>query len=931
MKDDNAKKSGIGLPPGTKIGKYEVVEKVGSGGQSIVYKCYDSLLDRYVAAKQVSSHLADNPGFVEQFRREARVLAKLGSEQQGIVTIHDLLEDPHGLFIVMEFVEGETLEQLLISRGRPLATKPTSQLLWRLAGAMSAVHTAGIVHRDLKPSNVIVNDELKPTITDFGVAASLSGQTSMLMGTTKYMAPELFGGGKVDGRTDMYSLGFIVYELLLGRERFNEIFVDITRDPRISPVRWMKWHGNESVSAPDLHVVNPAIPRPLSMIVAKMMAKAPDERYADMEALGRSIKKDLAGVELSEDAVVADAARPALATEAAVAPLDPLEAGPTLEELEESPTAALPKRTVSKKQLITVAIVIGAIILVAGIGFGVVLHYQKAEKDDLAKSLYKQGQDAYEAGDYTTAADLFRRVRDEFPETMRGARSTVRVPLARAQEALVAGDYTLGFNMEREARERIAQFERRYGEPVSGWARDREGEIEAISAQRQLQHSFYLFLERVTELADAGRLEDALASLKNETPPGLTEEQQEELRRLDMKIVGLQVGAQWTALIPNVEDAARYYRTDQANRLLANMEKLASSNQAKKYVAGETLREWQEWLRSYRAIVTEIEMVSSLEKRLGKARAQADMDVVVVMNLTRKLLAARQALEGRFTPDKNNGRINDLKADLLGGVQAEVEAAFDKGAEFLGMGMSRLSEGKTIEAKTGFAKARDKFAKCLVLTVGDHSSARAALGDLDDTERWLAQLAAANGLFVQSNWSGARDAYTLLLARHDYLWVKAKITACEFNILIGKAKAEMAAGNFDEALRLFDLAAEFDPSRYDAEIASFVNEIEQMVKRAAKIAEGTGLMDRKKWTDARTAFEEALGLSADDKEKAEVEDLLKEVQYRKYIVAGKAAEARGQYTGAQTMYENAQEKKQTAEVAKLLADIAAKIAAQEGG
>jgi serine/threonine-protein kinase len=216
------------------------------------------------------------------------------------------------------------------------------QLLWRLAGGMAAVHGAGIIHRDLKPGNVIVSEGYRPKITDFGVAASLSGQTSMLMGTTKYMAPELFGRGDVDARSDMYSLGFIFYELFLGRQVFNEIFDEVVRDPRISAVRWMKWHGNESVQAPPLHQVNPAIPKELSDIIARMTAKNRDDRYPDMEALGQAIKTDLAGVPLADEAEVAERTLP----QAAI--LEP----PPIEEIEiapeplpdETPTAARSRR-----------------------------------------------------------------------------------------------------------------------------------------------------------------------------------------------------------------------------------------------------------------------------------------------------------------------------------------------------------------------------------------------------------------------------------------------------------------------------------------------------------------------------------------------------------------------------------------------------------
>ncbi|MCK4276035.1 MAG: serine/threonine protein kinase, partial [Phycisphaerae bacterium] len=191
VKDDQPGPGGVGLPLGSKIGKYEVRWRIAIGGQAIVYKAYDSLLDRYVAVKQISSALVESPKFVERFRKEAQILGRLGEQEPAIVTIHELLEDERGLFIVTEFIEGRTIEAILDESGAAADPKMVLQILWRLAAALNAVHEAGIIHRDIKPSNIIIGEGLRPKITDFGVAASVTGQTSMVLGTTKYMAPEL--------------------------------------------------------------------------------------------------------------------------------------------------------------------------------------------------------------------------------------------------------------------------------------------------------------------------------------------------------------------------------------------------------------------------------------------------------------------------------------------------------------------------------------------------------------------------------------------------------------------------------------------------------------------------------------------------------------------------------------------------------------------
>ena len=129
---------GVGLPKGARVGKYEIVERLGMGGQAVVYKGYDSLLDRYVALKQISAHLASDEKFLERFRKEAQILAKLGGEQESIVTIHELIEEERGLFIVMEYLAGHSLETVLEDTKGPSEPKAVLQIIWRLAAAAAA-------------------------------------------------------------------------------------------------------------------------------------------------------------------------------------------------------------------------------------------------------------------------------------------------------------------------------------------------------------------------------------------------------------------------------------------------------------------------------------------------------------------------------------------------------------------------------------------------------------------------------------------------------------------------------------------------------------------------------------------------------------------------------------------------------------------------
>jgi serine/threonine-protein kinase len=419
MNNENKQADAVGYPPGTRIGKYEITERLGIGGQAIVYKAHDALLDRYVAIKQISTHLAENPDFLERFRKEAQILARLAASQPALVTIHELIQEERGLFIVMEYVSGNTLETMLSNSPGPVEPKAVLQILWRLAGGLHAVHSVGVIHRDIKPGNILVGEGLKVKIADFGVAAMSDGQTSMALGTTKYMAPELYGQKTVDARADMYSLGFIAYEMLLGRAKFNEVFAEVVRDKHSEALRWMKWHGNEQVKAPALNEVNPAIPRPLADIVATMMAKNPEHRFASMEQLGRAVKASFSPRAVGQR----DAGLPARSPNGSLASgqdeTSALESG---EELEvsagsEGPaTAPLPsKRLPLKTKLIYAGAAMLALMLVI-VAWSIYTNIASDKVQEKAQRALDEAQSAYAHNQHKEAEDPFNTITATYPD-----------------------------------------------------------------------------------------------------------------------------------------------------------------------------------------------------------------------------------------------------------------------------------------------------------------------------------------------------------------------------------------------------------------------------------------------------------------------------------------------------------------------------------
>jgi serine/threonine-protein kinase len=245
-----------------------------------VYLAQDQLLDRPVAVKVLFPELAADTSFVERFRREAQAAARLN--HHNIVSVYDFGESDGSYFIVMEYVDGQTLRDVVRSEG-PMAPVRAAGIAADVAAALGAAHAQGVVHRDVKPANVLISDEVK--VADFGIARagdpreSLT-QTGMVMGTATYLSPEQAQGLPIDRRSDIYSLGVVLYETLAGRPPFIGD----------TPVAIAYKHLHEEPVPPSEH--NPDVSPALDAVVLKAMAKDPADRYGSAEEMGA----DLAGV-----------------------------------------------------------------------------------------------------------------------------------------------------------------------------------------------------------------------------------------------------------------------------------------------------------------------------------------------------------------------------------------------------------------------------------------------------------------------------------------------------------------------------------------------------------------------------------------------------------------------------------------------------------
>jgi len=272
------------LPPGQMLGPYRIINQIGEGGMATVYKAYQPSMDRNVAIKVLPGRLAESREFTRRFQQEARTIARL--EHAHILPVFDYGESDGVSYFVMRYLEAGTLKDRMTT-GRPLPLNEIDRIFTQLASALSYAHSHGVIHRDLKPANVLIDSQGNLFLTDFGIAKILESastrltETDAIMGTPAYISPEQAQAQTVDQRSDIYSLGIILYEMVTGRVPF---IAD-------TPLAVILKHVNDPMPLPSS--IKADIPEAMERVLLKALAKNPNDRFATADEFVSAWKRAL--------------------------------------------------------------------------------------------------------------------------------------------------------------------------------------------------------------------------------------------------------------------------------------------------------------------------------------------------------------------------------------------------------------------------------------------------------------------------------------------------------------------------------------------------------------------------------------------------------------------------------------------------------------
>lgn len=616
---------------GDKVDNYTIMEQIGAGGTAIVFRGHDHVINRDVAIKQIVMPQGDTG---EDMRQQALTESAMhkkvaASDPKLLVQYIDTINDPRGLFLISEYIDGPSLEWMLQQETRPMDPRQALGIVAATAKALDALHQNGVVHRDLKPSNILMPREGGLKLGDFGLATLVAEQQTMDLGSVRYMAPEVLQGQPATPKSDLYSLGMVAYEMLAGRDNFNDAFRTILRDQRNQSMRWVKWHTNVRAKVAPLDQLVDEISPSLAQLVARMMEKDPARRVGSSAELLEAIRSHFAQSNQEQAAP---------GPHAAMAP-------PKIDDI--SQTAAIPQ-----KSLLPLILTATFAVCLLAIGFVLwnVNHRDQQALEQQTATLI----DAIEKADNLIAAQKYEEASTAFlqiptderfsgmfdPNNRRYRDDLVEAGAFKAGALRAAGnsDYITALEKAKGYRQRMSQWSTQPPSPQTELSRiNADNMIDQYESRAAFQEQ----ADEIQTLLDAGELDKAIQAVRQMRNIATDNTADADLRRLE------DLQKQYDTLLADkgirdlLEEAQKLANNDELDDAIELLEKHTED-------ADEANREPDVRVMALLESLNKRDLIDTIKGRV--ARAERSGDPKDLLDTLKELQAAQptQALDVRI-------------------------------------------------------------------------------------------------------------------------------------------------------------------------------------------------------------------------------------------------------------------------------------------
>lgn len=840
------------LQIGEELGPFRIVEQIGIGGSAVVYKAQDAVMNRFVAVKQLMPD-HDDEVFRQRFRQEAEMQRRISEKHPAIVKLYDVRDDQRGLFLIMEYVEGRSLEQVLAKTGEPIEPLAALKVVYAIADVLEKVHEQGVIHRDLKPANILLPSQSGMTvkICDLGLAAIMAEQEALSLGSVRYMAPELFNDGThATGQADLYSLGMIGYEMLIGRKAFDQTFRTILRDQRSQAMRWMKWHTNSRLKVTPVNQINDRVPLTVSELIGRLLEKEPIKRVDSATQLKEAIQRHFGR-------------RTRQSAPADQAPADLMANSGTTQNVYSTPgdTATVPRK---KNWLPWVAAAVVTLVLGVG-GYFIMesMQHQQAQAERLAeaRSMLREAENAYAQGELVKAHNRYNLVLESWSdEPAFKKRAEAGLMLVNTKRHLEEGNLDAAAKLLEEIEEsdshdlltirtlsREIELRQNFRQQVA--ALERAFDQGRLGAARVIIDEYMdaeLSLEEMQQLQSfAARLQMALAQRK-------TDAELEEVDALLRQGDRTQAITRLETLLTRSSDPRIAEQLDQLQSQTNFEQLIASAQQAQ---SGGRLAQA---IATYRK-AAEIRPDPALEQTIKQlkvadllARAKKSLDdgdatearflylevtdlapnnpeakrQLAAMEQTNQRLARIQAGDASFHREQYQAAIGHYQAAQQMGQDAAVAEKLREARTQLAMTQAR---GHEAAGRSGQAVAAYRQALQLNPSLTEASD---AVSRLDLKLQYQQYVKEGDKLRRQAKYAQAVEAYRLAREVMQTEAIQKRLNDMEFELLIARTRSLIAARRYDAAASMLKTASA-KPSADPVVVGQLLDELEQKKEEVA--------------------------------------------------------------------------------------------------